>query len=271
MLYPNFSVLMSLYKGEKAQHFIDCMDSLLGQTVMPSEIVVVVDGPISDELEEALTCYAKRCTSLKIVRFSENRGLGPALADGVLACSNQIIARMDTDDISRSDRFERQLQIMVERNLDICGSYIAEFEDDMDEIVSIRRVPQAQEEIEKYQRQRSAFNHMTVMYKKEAVLRAGNYEDCPLMEDDLLWVRMLLTGARCANIADCLVYARIGSGMIERRGGSAYFRKYRRARKTILRTGYISYWDYEKTILVQFLVSHLPVSARAFLFKKMLR
>ena len=179
---------------------------------------------------------------------------------------------MDTDDIAREDRFEKQLQIFMEnQDLDICGSYIIEFEGDIDDVLSKRVVPITHNDIAEYQKQRSAFNHMTVMYKKSTVLRAGNYEHCPLMEDDMLWIRMLIAGANCANVDDYLVYARTGYAMIERRGGWAYFKKYKNGRKKILDTGYISKWDYYKTVGVQLFVALVPKKIRLFVFTKMLR
>jgi hypothetical protein len=137
--------------------------------------------------------------------------------------------------------------------------------------LSRREVPLSHDRIAEYQKQRSAFNHMTVMYKKSTVLKAGNYEDCPLMEDDMLWIRMLIAGAKCANIDDYLVYVRTGYAMIERRGGWAYFKKYRNGRRMIKDTGYISFLDYEKTIVVQFIVALLPKNIRRFFFIKLLR
>lgn len=273
MDHPNFSVLMSLYEKENPQFLSECLESLVTQTVLPSEIVIVLDGPISKQLEVVVDFYVGRYEGLfKVVSFAKNRGLGPALADGVLACANSLIARMDTDDIARSDRFELQLREFEENaDLDICGSHILEFEGAPSNVIAKRCVPVAHEEIAQYQKKRSAFNHMTVMYRKEAVLRAGNYEDCPLMEDDLLWVRMLAAGANCANVDDCLVFARTGRAMIGRRGGWDYFKKYRRARKKILESGYISFFDYGETVLAQFLVALAPLAVRSIIFSKVLR
>lgn len=271
--YPPFSVLMSLYIKEKAVFFEQCMDSIINQTVKPAEIVIVFDGPISVELEDSVKKYVKKYQDwIKIVPFKENRGLGLALADGINACTYELIARMDTDDISRSDRFEKQLKMFQnDPQLDICGSHIVEFEGIPDNILSERRVPLEHSQIAKYQRQRSAFNHMTVMYKKSMVLKAGNYEHCPLMEDDVLWIKMLMAGARCANIDDYLVYARTGYAMIDRRGGWNYFKKYRTGRKKILSTGYIRLWDYVKTICIQFFVSLIPSKLRLIIFTRLLR
>ncbi len=272
-IYPKFSVLLSLYIKEKAEYFDECMQSMLHQTVLPTEIVIVFDGPISDELRNTVEKYkAENPGWIKTVENEKNKGLGLALADGVPACTYEIIARMDTDDIARKDRFKKQLDMfMNDPELDICGSHIIEFEGQIDNVLSKRNVPISHKEIANYQKQRSAFNHMTVMYKKSTVLRAGNYEHCPLMEDDMMWTRMLISGAKCANVDDYLVYARTGYAMIERRGGWAYYKKYKSGRKKILETGYISKWDYFKTVGVQLVVALVPKKIRLFIFTKLLR
>ena len=272
-MQENFSVLMSLYIKEKAEYFDECMKSILAQTILPTEIVIILDGPISDELRDVLNSYvSKHSNIIKVYPLEENVGLGKALAYGVPKCSFDLIARMDTDDIARSDRFEIQLnEFKKNPNLDICGSHIIEFEGNIDNVLSKRLVPLTQSNIVKYQKKRSSFNHMTVMYKKEAVLRAGNYQHAPLMEDDLLWVNMILSGSNCMNIDDFLVYARTGIAMIERRGGWSYYKKYKSGRKEIKKTGFISYWDYKKTVIIQFFVAIMPKRIRRFVFLKILR
>lgn len=272
MDYPKFSVLMSLYIKEKVEYFDECMKSLLNQTVLPSEIVIVFDGPLKYEMYQKVDEYRLALPGLiKIIRNEVNRGLGLALADGIPACSYDLIARMDTDDIAREDRFEKQLKEFIKNpELDICGSNIDEFIDSSDEIVSRRTVPCTDAEIKEYQKRRDAFNHMTVMYKKHAVLAAGNYQDCPLMEDTLLWINMIMNGSICKNLNEPLVFARIGSDMYRRRGGLSYFAKYRRARKRIFQTGYISLFDYYYTLLIQLIVCLIPNGLRGFLFKALI-
>ncbi len=267
------SVLMSLYCKEKPNYAKECFESLLRQTIQANEWIIVEDGPLTDELYLLLDDYQRKYPNLiKRVPLKKNQGLGLALRAGIPVCSNAIIARMDTDDIAREDRFERQLdEFKANPKLDICGSHIIEFEETPDKELSRRRVPINHQDIIKYQKTRSAFNHMTVMFKKSSVLKAGNYEDCPLMEDDMLWVRMIQSGAICSNIDDYLVYARTGTAMIERRGGWAYFKKYRRGKKKIKETGFINEFDYLKAILPQLVVSLLPKKIRLWLFCKLLR
>ena len=268
----DLSVLMSLYAKEKPEYVEACFQSLIQQTVKASEWVIVEDGPLTNELYSLLDFYEDKFPGLiKRVPLKSNRGLGLALRAGVPVCKNNLIARMDTDDISRKDRFQKQLSVF-KRNpkLDICGSYISEFEGNPQNIVSQRRVPINEKQIRKYQKRRDAFNHMSVMYKKKAVLDAGNYQDCPLMEDSLLWVHMLQNKARCVNIPEPLVNARIGHEMYERRGGIGYLKKYFKGRKRILETGYISLVDFIYTMLVQIVVALSPSKIRGLVFKKVL-
>ena len=259
---------MSLYIKEKAEYFKLCMESVLGQTALPDEIVIVKDGPVSEEVDVALEDYVSKNRNLfKIVALTENKGLGLALSEGIQHCSNELVARMDTDDIAVPERFELQLK-MFESNpeLDICGGQILEFEENEDNIVAERKVPLSHGEIIEYQKKRSAFNHMTVMFKKSKVLEAGNYKHCPLMEDDMLWVDMINAGAKCANLSENLCKVRTNRDMIARRGGLKYYKRYKNTRKQILNTGFITKKEYRKTNRIQFLVCIMPAWLRKFVF-----
>lgn len=271
--YPKFSVLMSIYIKEKPQYIRQCFDSLLHQTVMANEWVIVEDGPLTKEIYQLLDEYQRQYPNLiKRVILKENQGLGRALREGIIHCTYELIARMDTDDIARKDRFEKQIAMFEQDSeLDICGSHIKEFDKTPNEILAIRKVPIKEKQILEYQKRRDSFNHMTVMYKKSAVLKAGNYQHALLMEDSLLWVNMMRNGAKCANIDDYLVYVRTGTKMFERRGGLSYFKKYHQGRKKIYETGYISWWDYICTLVIQFGVSILPNKIRKILFINFLR
>jgi glycosyltransferase involved in cell wall biosynthesis len=239
---------------------------------MPDEIVIVKDGPLTEELDAALNEYVEKDPALyTVVPLETNRGLGLALAEGLLHCRNELVARMDTDDICRRDRFELQLaEFQRNPDLDVCGSHIDEFEDDIHTIVAKRTVPLTDADIKKYQKRRDGLNHVAVMFKRSKVLQAGNYQSCMLMEDTYLWVNMILAGATFMNIDDSLVYVRIGRDMYERRGGLAYFKKYKQGRKKVRETGYIGFFDYYYTLLVQLVVALIPNKLRGWVFKKLL-
>lgn len=267
-----FSVLASVYYKEKPEYLRAALNSVVEQTVKPSEIVLVEDGELTDELYAVVDEFSSTHKELlKRVKLEKNSGLGVALAKGLVECSNELIARADTDDICRNDRFELQLkEFESDPQLDVCGSHVLEFEDNVDRIVAKRSVPLADADIKKYQKKRDGFNHVSVMFKKSAVLKAGNYKPCPLMEDTLLWVNMFNSAAKGKNIDDCLVYVRIGKNMYERRGGLSYYKKYKEGRKAVLKTGYISRWDYFCSLFAQFAVAIMPNKIRGFIFKKIL-
>ena len=266
------SVLMSVYVKENPTFLRDAIKSVQNQTLKPSELVLVEDGPLTPELYQVLDeVEAQSEIPVKRYPLEQNQGLGLALRYGVLQCQYDIIARMDTDDIAVPDRFEKQVQLMEKDNLDLLGGHIAEFIDNPEEIVSYRRVPTQHTEIVSYQRMRSAFNHMTVMFKKDMVLKAGNYEDGLYMEDDLLWLNMIAAGARTGNIDQILCRVRVGAGMFERRGGLRYLNLYRQARQRMLERNQISYIEYAKSVGIQAVVALCPGFVRQFIFVKLLR
>ena len=267
-----FSVLMSLYDKEDPSWLRQALESVLNQTAPPEQVVIVKDGPLTEALEAVLEEFVSRDPGLyTLVPLAQNVGLGLALAEGMHHCRNELIARMDTDDICRKDRFARQLaEFEKDPALDVCGSHIAEFEGDVTKLVARRTVPLTNEAIRQYQKRRDGVNHVAVMFKKSKVLEAGNYQSCLLMEDTYLWVRMMLCGAVFRNIDDDLVLVRVGSDMFARRGGLAYFKKYREGRKKVYDTGYIGLWDYWYTLAVQLAVALMPNGLRGWVFKKLL-
>ena len=267
-----FSVLMSVYIKENPIFLKYAIESIQNQTMKPSEIILVEDGPLTPELYQVLDqVEAESEIPVKRCPLEENQGLGLALRYGVLQCQYDIIARMDTDDIAVPDRFEQQIHLMEQENLDLLGGHIAEFIDNPKEVVSYRRVPTQHADIVAYQRMRSAFNHMTVMFKKNMVLKAGNYEDGLYMEDDLLWLNMIAAGARTGNVDQILCRVRVGAGMFERRGGLRYLNLYRQARQRMLERNQISYIEYAKSVGIQAVVALCPGFIRQFIFVKLLR
>ena len=213
-----FSVLMSIYFKERPEFFIRSMDSILNQTVLPSEIVLVEDGKLTKELEDIILDYEKKYDILKVIRFDLNRGLGYALNDGLRECKYNYVFRMDTDDICKNNRFERQIEYLKDHpDIDVLGTNILEFQNDITEDMRVKKMPVGSY-IDEYIKKRSPVNHMTVCFKKDKVLSVGSYMPLYHLEDYYLWVRMYLKGMKFENIDEELVYARIGNGFYKRRG-----------------------------------------------------
>lgn len=219
-----FSVLMSLYNKENPVFLDKCLESLFNQTLKANEIVMVFDGPISNDLLEVVMKWKKK---LPIVEFplEFNVGLGKALNYGLLKCSHELVARMDTDDICLPHRFERQiLEFKTDSSLDICGSNIIEIEPISLKRICERKVYSTHSKILSDLVWRNPFNHMTVMFKRSSVIDVGSYIDLPWMEDWYLWLRLLSSGYKASNIDSALVLARTGDNMITRRTGLNYIK-----------------------------------------------
>lgn len=219
----HFSVLMSIYKNEQAEFFEQCMDSIYKQSIQSENIIIVHDGPLTEELYRVLDKW-KLLLPITEVVLRENVGLGEALNIGLAYCKYDLVARVDTDDINILTRFEQQYKYMTEhKNIALCGSHIDEFDIDPLITISQRKVP-INTDLNTSIFKRNPINHMTVMFRKGVVLDAGGYQHLRFMEDYFLWVRMYVKGYKLVNLDTVLVKARTGNGMLERRKGIDYYR-----------------------------------------------
>lgn len=274
MQNSKYTVLMSVYYKEKPEYLSLSIESMLNQTVKPDEFIIVKDGPLTTELDEVInnfvTAYPKM---FNIIVNETNLGLGPALAKGIENSKNELIARMDSDDYVVSTRCERQLEKFREDpKLGMVGSYEAEFVDTVDNVISIHRVPSENDEIERFMHRRCSVLHPTVMYKKSAVLKSGNYQSVLLYEDYDLFARMVLEyHIKSYNIPEPLYYIRTSEDFFKRRGGIKYAKTVLKFKWGQYRKGYMSLMDFCISGLGQAFVCVLPNSLRKSFYMKFLR
>ena len=272
--YPPFSVAMSVYKNDNPIFFDRALQSITeNQKVMPTEIVIIVDGPVDEKINAVIEKYSEKYGNLNVIRLDKNAGLGNALKLAIENAKYELIARMDSDDVSAPNRFEQQLEIMTKNSaVDIVGGDISEFIGDENNIVAKRKVPILDKEIKEYLKTRCPFNHMTVMYKRSAVLKSGNYIDLFYNEDYWLWIRMVENNCIMANRGTILVNARVGEDMYKRRGGKQYFNSEMFLQKYMLKNGIINLPTFvlnsSKRFVVQML---LPNAIREWVFKTFAR
>lgn len=268
-----FSVLMSVYAKDNPAWVSQALDSVLHNTAQPAEVVVVIDGPVPETLHTLLTSYAQKYPSVKLAPLAKNGGLGPALAHGLQQCSHELVARMDADDISLPDRFEKQLAYLEKHpETDVLGGFIREVDGQTLAPVAVRQVPQSAVQIKQFLKTRSPFNHVSVMFKKSAVLAAGNYQPFHLVEDYYLWARMAAKGCKAANLSDILLDVRVDSTMYGRRGGWKYFKSNLAISRKLRELGLISFPTHVFNTAVRFGVQVLmPNGVRAFFYRKVLR
>lgn len=270
-----FSVVTSVYKNDRPEFVRVALDSMLvEQTVKPDEIILVQDGPISDELADIMCEYTNIYPELfKILHFKKNCGLGSALKLGVENAKYDLIARMDSDDICLPNRFEKQLAYMeAHPECDILGGQITEFIDAPCNIVGRREVPLSNEEIYDFMKSRCALNHMTVMFRKDVVMKVGNYQDWFWNEDYYLWIKMMMAGCKFANLPDTLVNVRVGKDMYARRGGYKYFKSELGIQWLMLKKKIISWPRFIYNVLGRWCIQvMLPNHIRGFVFRRMFR
>ena len=269
-----YSVLMAVYAKERPEYLRQAVESMLHQTVPPEEFVLVCDGPLTAELEAVIEELVCRSPGLfHILRLPENRGLGNALNAGLAHCRNELVARMDSDDLALPERMQWQLARMGgDAGLSVLGGQIAEFEESPRFITAYRFVPEAPEEIRAYLRHRSPMNHTTVLMRRSHVLQVGGYRPVPGYEDYFLWAKLLRSGFRLENLDRVCCAVRTGETMYLRRGGWRYFCNALRLNAFLWKLGLISPVDGLCNAGLRFVQALLlPPSLRRRFFLRFLR
>lgn len=258
-----FSVLLPCYAGDQAEALAVSLRSVTsGQTLRPDEVVVVVDGPVTLGLDAVLADGAAASpVPVRVLRLPTNLGLGPALEAGLAACSHDLVARQDADDVSMPGRFAAQLPLIAAGH-DLVGSALTEFETDPSVRGQVRVPPLRPEAIIRDSRFAQPVFHPTVVYRRSVVAAVGGYEDLPGLEDYWLFARMIVAGARVANVAEPLVRYRVGAGSYSRRGGLRLLRSEIELQRRFRRIGFTTRWQLVRNLLVRGVYRLVPERVR---------
>lgn len=266
-----FTLLMPVYRGDDAAHFAKAFSSsVTAQTRRPDQVVLVQDGPVPPQLDDAIRAVVEG-SAVPVVhhRIPENVGLAEALEQGLALSDHDIVARMDADDISLPERFAKQVPL-IEGGLDLVGTGMLEFLDDLGSIVG-QRVPRTEQaDIVRYARFHDPFSHPTVVYRRAAVERAGGYQPLGLMEDYWLFARMIDAGARVGNIAEPLVMYRVGAGAYARRGGLAQWRSELALQRAMRRIGFTTRWQLVRNVTLRGVYRFVPEPVRKAAYRRLI-
>ncbi len=266
-----FSLLISTWGGDRPDFLREAFVSTVqGQTRRPAQVVLVQDGPVPDDLAAEIShLVATSPVPVQHLAMPRNVGLGPALDAGLQACRHEVVARMDADDVSAADRFEKQLPV-IEAGADIVGSGLWEFGETIEDVVGTRTPPTDPAEIRRVIGFRDPFNHPTVVYRRSAVLAAGGYSDMALMEDYLLFTRMVAGGAEPANLAEPLVHYRVGDGAYARRGGITLLRSELALQRRFRSLGITTRRQYLRNVVVRGGYRLVPEGVRKVAYRSLL-
>jgi glycosyltransferase involved in cell wall biosynthesis len=268
-----FSVLISVYDKEQHTYLDRALSSMVNQTLLPAEIVLVEDGLLTPELRMVISGYcAKYPALLKIVKLDNNVGLGLALAKGLEFCTQDVVIRMDSDDICVPDRFEKLYNFLNDHHdISVVGSVIEEFNFYPGDLKKYRRLPIEPQELVRFAKFRNPLNHPSVAFRKQDILKIGGYLNMPLFEDYYLWVRLLVAGYKIANISESLLYFRIGNNMVGRRHGMSYLKKEWAFLQAIKNLNFISNFEYTSSLCLRSPMRLIPRNTLALIYKVFLR
>ena len=264
---------MSVYERDDPQHFRIALESVFEQTIEPTEVVLVVDGPVPEAASQIIETMQERHKNLKVFYLEKNMGHGIVRRTGLGNCAYELVAIMDSDDISAHDRFEKELKCFEDdKDLSVVGSYICEFENDVENAIGVRKVPLKDHKIKQYLKSRCPFNQMSVMFRKSHVNNVGGFIDWHCEEDYFLWVRMFLAGCKFKNLPESLVFVRMSQDSYMRRGGLRYFKSEAALQIYMYKNKIISFMRLIINISIRFIVQILISNRlRKWIFKKFFR
>lgn len=271
--FPRYSVLMSVYEKELPEYLSESMQSMFNQTVPTDDFVLICDGPLNVGLNAVIAYFfAQYPDVLQIIRLENNIGLGLALNTGLARCKNELVARMDSDDVAFPDRCKKQLALFErDGSLDMVGGWIEEFSIDSAASFSMRKVPETNDAIVAFARIRCPFNHPTVMFKRDRVLSLGGYKDIPLCEDYDLWVRMLIARYRTTNLQEPLVWMRTSQEMLQRRKKHSVHQARKSIKRQLLERGMMSKSKYLFSMMLDTAIAYAPLGMMSWATRKLLR
>lgn len=270
-MYKNYSILMSVYKKDNTEYLKKSIDSMLTQTILTDDFVIVEDGVLTDALNAVLEEYAEKYNFIHLIKKRNNRGLGAALNIGLMECKNELIARMDSDDISLPERCEKELKVFNDNlEIGIVGSNIVQFIESPENVVGTKIMPNTTKDIWKYGKRRNPFNHPTVMYKKSLILSAGGYQETIRGEDFALFTKLVAEGIKGENIPENLVMYRADENQFKRRTSwtdtkaviEVVYRNWKRK--------YCSIVDLICVVLIQMISFMIPKSIGKVMYQKLL-
>lgn len=271
-MVKKYSVLMSVYAKENPDFLCESMLSMYNQTVPTDDFVLVCDGPLNEDLDKVIAEMQKKFGKrMRVFRLEKNQGLGLALRFGVEKCKNELIARMDSDDIAVENRIEKELAILEKMDVDVVGSNVVEYDENMEQTFGVRKVPEKNEDIVKFAKRRNPVNHMSVCFKKSKVIDVGNYEHIPGFEDYYLWVRMIVQDCKFYNVQEPLMKVRGGVQMVRRRGGLKYLKGILEFQKILHKNKIISVFRAFINVFERLTVALAPNFLRGKLYSKVLR
>ena len=264
----DFTVLMAVYAGDRGAWVEQALVSVMNQTLVPQQVLVVEDGPIPPDVRASLDAFP----TLQRVALPANVGLSGALQVGLGHCRNELVARVDSDDVNELSRFALQVAEMTARpNLSVLSGYVAEFDEDDAAPYAVRTVPVGVAEVARAAKWRSPVNHPAVMMRRTHVDAVGGYSGFEGLEDYFLWGKLLAAGRQIDNLPEVLVRMRAGAAQGRRRGGWRYAQTEFGLLRAFVGIGFLSWPQAVVAMVVRLPLRLVPDRVRTFVYRSVLR
>lgn len=263
-----FSVLIACYHGDHVDRFNAAFNSIIQNTLKPTEIILVQDGPVPEDLHNSIQRWVG-LNFVKLVKLKQNTGLANALNRGLEHVTTPLVLRADADDINAIDRFERQVQLLSQ-GYDVVGSCIEEV-DPENNLLSTKIVPEEHQEIMRYMKFRNPVNHMTAGFRVEKVRSVGGYPELHLKEDYGLWALLGSAGCTFRNSNDLWVQVIRDEAMYARRSGLQHVRSEFRLQQLLVRTRYNNFFLGALICMSRIIAMSTPKEMKKLLYEKYLR
>lgn len=269
----DYTVIMSVYKKVKPEHLKESINSILRQTHVTNEFIIIKDGDLSPEAEKIIQEFKKKNKLIfKVHGFKDNAGAGRSYNKALSLCTNKWAAIMDSDDIAHPEKFEKQLQYLsTHKKIDVIGTNAIEFIDEENHIYAKRKMPKTNDEIIKFGHARCPLIQPTAIFRVDSVKKAGSYQESPLTEDYDLYIRMIMNGCNFFNLQEYLYSIRTSKDFFKRRGGIKYLSKILRFKYKYYKKGFYSSYEFFKTSTASIVAAMLPNKIRVLVYKKFLR
>ncbi len=265
-----YDFLGSAYFKTSPEELNVCLLSIHKQTLKPNKVVLVFDGHVSASLFEIVDKF-KAYLKIDLLELDQNFGLGIALREGLKLCESKYVLRFDVDDYNFPSRAEKQISFMNKGYYDISGSYVFEFLNTVDNIISTKKVPISAEKIKNMIPFRNPFNHPSICFKLDSILKLdGGYRNVPFYEDYDLWIRAIHSGLRCSNLDENLV-AMKSNQIISRRIGLNMVFNELRLFKTFWKYSFKDFILFFPSFLIRTTIRLLPSKFVILFYKKFLR
>ena len=265
-----FSLLMAVCKKDDPTFLFEALKSIANNSLQPTEVILVEDGPITRELRKVINGWSN-VLNIKSIGLERNSGLGAALNEVLKHCKYEVIVRADADDINRPNRFQCQLNYLLQNpDIDILSSWVEEFSVIPGDKTKVRKVP-PQQSLDIFSKKRCPFNHPAVCFRKKTILSLGGYGNEHLYEDYSLWMKMLNSGCKGDNIQEILVDMRFSDEALKRRGGIKYALSELRTQWNFYVLNYISLPRFVSNAICRTSVRIIPNKIRVSLYKIFLR